>query len=381
MMILTAYLTLTTWDNMKRIIFFILFSSLAFAQVSSRTTIFKLPQWTAGNKLSAGTASDSSVSNDGLNNGFYRLETILGRQVNGSGLFTSLYGTNSANLTLRAGSSHNYRLVFDDSTYSNYNSTFAQNVWVQGNATVGGYITTDSVIISGGGLFLNGTIGVSDNAHFYDTTQFDEQVDMLSRVNVGYDLRIGQSFSTGGIQGKLYFYRGSNDYYVALKSASQSADREITIPARSSNTTLATQTENDSVQAPTVYTVLFNSEKVASSTLNDTSALFTEWTSNSNDEYPIVRLKYVHRAGIKYVVARYYAYIGTGDNWEANIKCGSLTSTTTSGSNSSYGSMSTTTLDVSGLTANAIYDLKFNIGTNTLGTSHFKELVLTAESQ
>lgn len=358
---------------MKRIILFLLFSSIAFAQVSSRTTTFKLPQWTAGNKLSAGTASDSSQSNNGLNNGFYRLDVLLGRQVDGSGLFKTLYGSTGQNLDIKADASHNYRITLNDSLYGYYNWQTAGNLLVQGNTTVGGYITADSLL---GNIYADTistrTIYASDNIRSGNDLSITDDATIGNELTLGSDIQ----------DGKINFYNitsGSSQHLTLSAGYIFGGNKSVEFENRSG--IVALQTGNDSLQAPTVHAVLFNSEKVAGTTLNDTSALFSDWSSNTSTEYPIVRLKYLHKAGITSIVARYYAYIGGGgDNWEANLKVGSLTSSTTSGSNTSYGSMSTTTLTVSGLTANTLYTLTFNIGNNTLGTAHFKELVITAES-
>lgn len=364
---------------MKRIILFLFLSSFAFAQVTSRTSLFKLPQWTAGNKLSAGTASDSSQSNDGLNNGFYRLETILGRQVNGSGLFTSLYGTNTANLDIKAGSSHSYRITLNDSLYGYYNATFERNLWVQGNAYIGGFISVDSLQTIGD-IWIPNNLSVGNVITSYDSVICWNNITSVS-INSTGGLFIGGE--AGLSDGTFRMYSGSSSYHTDLSAPnSATSNKTITLPNQSG--VVALQTGNDSLQAPTVTAVLFNSEKVATSTVNDTSALFTDWSTNTTTLKPIVRLKYVHKAGIKYLVARYYAYVTgatAGKRWYANLVAGSLTSATSSATNTSYSTMVTTTLDVSGLTSGTLYDVKFNIGLELDGTSHYKELTITAESQ
>jgi hypothetical protein len=317
--------------------------SLSFAQVSGRTTTFKLPYWNPGNKLSAGTPNDSSQSNDGLNNAFYRLEMILSRQLDGSGWYKSIYGDSTANLSIGlAGSQHNKRVLFRDSVYGYYNWQTEGNLLVQGNVNVGGYISTDSIV--------------------------------SEALNVSQFLYIGSA----GTSGEIYMYGADDSYYAHLVRGLYTADRDFTLPNRSG--IVALQTGNDSLQAPTIHAVLFASEKIAGTALNDTSALFTEWSTTSGSNVPIVRMKYLHKAGITYVTARYYAYSSAGDGWETQMSIGSLTQGD-SDTNGSYGStVQVNQLNVSGLTAGTLYDLQFKVSINTTGTSYFKELIITAES-
>lgn len=358
---------------MEKILLIVLCFQVVSAQFSgSKTTTMKLAQIPAGNYFVSGTQNDTTQANASFNYNMSRIDALWSRQHNGTGWFTSLYGDSTANLNIGlAGLQHNKRVVFRDSTYMYYNLFSEGSALFAGNLTIGGYITTDS-IQTAGKLYLSDTL----------TVNYIQLLNGMSNTNGSISTR--GFFSTGfasSDDGYVRFYNGTNSNF-ALLQASTIASSNKTLELPNENGTLATTTTSDSIQTPTIHAVLFNSEKVASSTLNDTSALFTDWSSTSTTEYPIVRIKYLHKTGITNIVARYYAYIGGGgDNWEAVVTTGSLTSATTSGSNTSYGSMSTTTLTVSGLTANTLYDLQFKIGTNTLGTSHFKELVITAESQ
>jgi hypothetical protein len=143
--------------NMKKLIFVALLTifSLTQAQVSSRTSIFKLPQWSAGNKLAAGTENDSSVSNDGLNNAFARLDALLSRNIDSQGYIKSIVQGGTGNLNINSGSESGTptRVVLADSLYGSYNFYFVQNGLIEGNLYVGGYITTDSIV--GGQLTLD----------------------------------------------------------------------------------------------------------------------------------------------------------------------------------------------------------------------------------
>lgn len=307
--------------------------SLSFAQVSGRTTTFKLPYWNPGNKLSAGTPNDSSQSNDGLNNAFYRLEMILSRQLDGSGWYKSIYGDSTANLSIGlAGSQHNKRVLFRDSVYGYYNWQTEGNLLVQGNITIGGYTTLDSIY---GGLTVRG-----------------------GSIDLRYD----------GDPATASMYMNSLTDSTTINGYTYIHDLD------------AGGFSSDSAQSTTIHAVLFASEKIAGTALNDTSALFTEWSTTSGSNVPIVRMKYLHKAGIKYVTARYYAYTGAGDGWETQMSIGSLTQSD-SDTNGSYGStVQVNQLSVSGLTAGTLYDLQFKVSINTTGTSYFKELIITAES-
>lgn len=359
---------------MKNLIFLVLIAvTVSFSQVTSNNSM-GLSRWGAWNKLNSGTIGDTASSNNSLNRNFDLISALWMRQHNKKGWFTSLYGDSTANLIIGlAGSQHNKRVVFNDSVYMYYNLFSEGNAVFGGNVTIGGYLTVDSIQTSGDIWIPNDlTVGGNVRGNGYGSFSYVSGDSMLVAGTPSiYD-------------GKINMYSGLSNRYIQLKSPptiTAPTEKILYIPNATTGSYLATRTENDSLQAPTVHAVLFNSEKVATATLNDTSALFTDWQANTTTEYPIVRLKYLHKAGITSIKARYYAYIaGGGDNWEANIKAGSLTSATSSGSNSSYGSMTTTSLTVSGLTANTLYDLTFNIGINTLGTSHFKELVITAES-
>jgi hypothetical protein len=357
---------------MKKLLFIFLFCSIAYSQ-TTRTPNLYLPQWNAGDILRAGTTNDTSQANTGINNLSSRIDAILGYQMNKFGLFKSIRGYDTLDLTIDAGylKGTPVRVNILDSVKISYNLYGQGNALFDGNLNVGGYIRADSLV----GNIVADTIGV--RAIDISENLVTRKLAVYSDASIENGLNLGSDINDGKINLTNIVSRGE----ILTLSASYIFGGIKSVVFENRSGVVALQTGNDSLQAPTVHAVLFNSEKIASSTLNDTSGNFTEWTSNSTTKHPIVRLKYLHKAGITNIVARYYAYIsGGGDAWEANIKVGSLTSSITTDSNTSYDSVYTTTLNVSGLTADTLYTLTFNIGTNTMGVSHFKELIITAES-
>lgn len=355
---------------MKKILLVLFVFSFAFSQ--TRTSVWSLPQWGTGDTLKAGAKNTTSLSNYSLNNAFARIDSIGGVQIDSSGLFRSVRGRGTGNLTIDAGvaTATPQRIVANDSLYLYYNLFSESDALFQGNMTVGGYVTTDSIQTSGK-LFLSDTL----------TVNYIQLLNGMSNTNGSISTR--GFFSTGfasNDDGYVRFYNGTNSNY-ALLYASNIASSNKTLQLPNVSGTLATVSNSDSIQTTTVHAVLFNSEKIASATLNDTSALFTEWSTTSGGLVPIVRMKYLHKAGIKYVTARYYAYTGGGgDGWETQMSVGSLTQGD-SDTNGSYGTtVQVNQLSVSGLTAGALYDLQFKVSINTSGTSYFKELIITAES-
>lgn len=350
---------------------------LSFATAQTRTNVWQLPQWGTGDTLRAGTKNSTPLSNFSLNNAFARIDSIGGVQIDSTGMFRSVYGRGTGNLTIDAGrsSATPVRIILNDSLYGTTNWQTTANLLVGGNATIGGYITVDSIVTSA-------------NVSFSDTVSFLDKVNMYGNLSVGGDLTVNDDATIGNEltlgsdaqDGKINLYNivsGASEHLTLSASYIFGGSKSVSFENRSG--IVALQTGNDSLQAPTVHAVLFASEKIAGNALNDTSALFTEWTTTSNDNVPIVRMKYLHKAGIKYVTARYYSY-SDGDGWETQMAIGSLTQSD-SGVNGSYGStVQVNQLSVSGLTAGTLYDLQFKVSINTTGTSYFKELIITAES-
>ncbi len=358
---------------MKNILLVLFLFSFAFSQ--TRTSSWALPQWGTGDTLRAGAKNTTPLSNYSLNNAFARIDAIGSVQMDSSGLFRSLYGRGTGNLTIDAGSegATPVRIVLNDSLYGTTNWQTTANLLVGGNATIGGYITVDSIQTTGDIWIPNGlTVGGDVRGLGYGAFAY----------TVGDSLLVSGTPSV--YDGKINMYSGLSNRYIQLRVPpiiTAPTEKILYIPNATTESYLATQTDNDSLQAPTVHAVLFASEKIAGVALNDTSALFTEWSTTSGSNVPIVRMKYLHKAGITYVTARYYAYTGGGgDGWETQMAIGSLTQAD-SDVNGSYGStVQVNQLNVSGLTAGTLYDLQFKVSINTSGTSYFKELIITAES-
>jgi len=344
---------------MKKIIL-ILIAITCFAESQTYTSIFKLPQWQVGDTLKVRTKNDSAQSNIGLNYAFYRLEALLSNQLNDSGLTTYIKGYSRANLIIDAdyNGATPRAVVINDSLFGLWNAKFSKNVLVTQNLSVGGYITTDSIILGSGVI----------NA---------DEINMNGDLVVGGSI-YGDTLELGGagVNGILKIFDSDVTGYYSKFIYNGGANHILTLPVETG--TIATVSSSDSLQTPTIHTVLYNSAQIAGLTLNDTSANYSEWTTNSTSDRKIVRLKYVHKAGIKNVVARYYAKV-TANSWQTTITVGSLSDNDT-GSSSTYGANEVTTLDVSGLTANTMYDLYFSYKVITSGTVSVKELIITAES-
>jgi len=89
---------------MKKILLFLVFVTVSYSQVYTRTSSWALPQWGTGDTLKAGAKNTTPLSNYSLNNAFARIDAIGSVQIDSSGLFRSLYGRGSGNLTIDAGS-------------------------------------------------------------------------------------------------------------------------------------------------------------------------------------------------------------------------------------------------------------------------------------
>ncbi len=367
---------------MKNILLVLFLFSFAFSQ--TRTSSWALPQWGTGDTLRAGAKNTTPLSNYSLNNAFARIDAIGSVQMDSSGLFRSLYGRGSGNLTIDAGSegATPVRIILNDSLYGTTNWQTTANLLVAGNATIGGYVTMDSIVTSeniwiSDSLSVGGNLTVYDNLVVSDSIYSGDDIVGVRLISNGGLIEGGQAEASDGT---LRNYNGSTAYYTDITSPNTATSNK-TLYTPNRDGTIALMTANDSLQAPTVHAVLFNSERIAGTTLNDTSALFAEWSTTSGSNVPIVRMKYLHKAGITYVTARYYAYTGGGgDGWETQLGIGSITQAD-SDVNGSYGStVQVNQLNVSGLAAGTLYDLQFKVSINTSGTSYFKELIITAES-
>lgn len=150
---------------MKRILLLTIFiCSISFSQVTSLSSTYKLARWNAGNKLNAGTIGDTAQSNASLNYNFDRIDAIVGRYIKGDGRFSGIGGYGSGNLDINAGTSSAtpVRIVLSDSLYGYWNFQTEGSIFAQQNLTVGGYITTDSILLGTGVINAN-EINMSGN--------------------------------------------------------------------------------------------------------------------------------------------------------------------------------------------------------------------------
>lgn len=346
---------------MKKLILFLLLISFGYGQ--TRTSVMQLPQWSAGDTLRAGTKNERDLSNFGLNNGFARLDYILGQaSLDSAGRFSVIKGEGTGELIIDAGNvgADASTVNIADSLFVNYNATFSRDVLVENNLHVGGYISTDSTISEK--VLTNYISGsTSDTTHFTGYTLFD------------YAPQLGVPNDNGGA---IWFADGSSSYKFGLATyVGLTGTRTGLLPNRSG--IFALQTGNDSIQAPTVHAVLFNSPMVSGVSLNDSAGNFQEWSTNATAGRTIVRLKYVHKAGIKNVVLRGQFKTSPND-WAMTVYVGSISNGET-GSSGTYES-GVVTLDVSGLTPNTTYDLTAKLACVISGTAYAKELIITAES-
>lgn len=206
---------------MKKIILFLIFVyGCSFAQVSSRTAIFKLPQWASGNKLNSGTESDSSQSNNGLNNGFYRLETIISRSIDTSGYLKQLYGIGSGDLLINSNTHHTAYVQVDDSLYVAYNLNVEKSASFGSNVNVSGYITLDS-IKSRQNLWINNAVGIGESLTVYSAANF------VSGITLG---------ANGGVDGVAKFFAGIGSNIIYLEPpTSVPSDITVKLPNASGN--------------------------------------------------------------------------------------------------------------------------------------------------
>lgn len=345
---------------MKKIILLLFVSMFAYGQTQTRTGNLQLPQWGAGDTLKSGTKNDPSIHNFSLNNGFARVDSVLSASgMDSSGRFSRLYGKAGLNFIIDAGygEATPRSIIFNDSIVGLYNQQIYGNSLIRGNVTVGGYITTDSLLL-GTGVIQAGDLYPSGNV-----------------IAGGYLDADSVYVGGGGVAGKLFVAGIGAFASPATIKYDGSTSVALTIPEVTG--TIATVSNSDSLQSPTVHAVLYNSAITSALSLNDTSANFSEWTRNSTSYGTIIRLKYLHKAGIKNVVTRLTAKT-TANDWFAQTKIGSLNNAT-SGTDLNWEN-SFTTISVAGLTANELYDLTFQIKVNISGTVSFKEIIITAES-
>lgn len=397
---------------MKKIILLLLtISGIAFAQVTSRTSIFSLPQWTAGNKLYAGTIGDSATTNDGINSLGIRVDAILGRQINGSGLFNSIYGAGAGNLSIDAGYEDTVvvaRILLLDSLYGYYNWTTEGDISADGNLTIGGYISADSLLgqVSVDTLMTNNimsrTRGETINVHSYGAA--DANNSFVFKYNNAETFRL--RYQTSG----LFSYYG---FYDSIDGFSFYNTVNSTVPAWTipDNGTLSVTGKitvdtligeivmdgiyPDSVSSPTVSYKLWEQPITSAGASNSDTSNFTStiWqqdtTRNSDLTYKRkAKFLYVHKSGITNLKAYYQAEQDGGSfggflQVKVRTIGGTLVSTTTSSKidYSPYES-TTTSASVSGLTNSTPYFIELSMRDADNGSFvRIKELIIMAESQ
>lgn len=142
----------------------------------------------------------------------------------------------------------------------------------------------------------------------------------------------------------------------------------------------------DSVQSNNNYTVLYSDTKIAGTTAGDTSANFTAFLNTAEARETKVRIVYLHRRGIKYIKAYYQIrgasslQVGTtiGVYTIAGVLVSSASTYTTD--LSSYGN-SSNSLDVSTLSSNTLYELRFSgVGVDPGDVPDIKYLSIIATS-
>jgi len=360
---------------MKRILFFLLIiSSGLIAQVTSLNTPLKLARWTAGNKLNAGTIGDTAQANASLNYNFDRINALWARQHDKDGWFTSIYGDSTANLIIGlAGSQHNKRVVLNDSLYGYYNWQTEGNLLVQGNGYFGGYLTTDSIIVSHVISLDSGTI----RARYVTVTGSltADEITASTQLNIGDE---------GGNQNKTVFWYSTfgpiANYSNTLYYRSE-ANVTDTLPGASGTIALVNGNQDfydvgrvisDSIVSDNNYAVLYSDTKIAGSSAGDTSANFTTFLNTTNGSETKVRFPYVHRRGTANLKA-FYQIRGT-DVTAVQGKIAIYTlagALVTSGTNNSTATSTyeedAVSVSVATLTTDKLYEVRF-ITSGTAGT-------------
>jgi hypothetical protein len=232
---------------MKKIFYLLFLCSIAFSQ--TRTTTFKLPQWDDADTLEAGTKNDSTLANFGLNNGFYRIDAIIGRAIDSSGNLKAIRSTGSSDFQVNVGlgSATPVRIVLSDSLYGYYNWQTEGSILAQGsgyfggNLNVGGYVSVDSIqfgsnlwiqnnLTVGGNFFTYGTIG--SGSTISSETNITANTDILSAETLTINENLGGYAPTSGNQVKMYmkgdkfiivYYDGVNFKYRYLDLSSTNA--------------------------------------------------------------------------------------------------------------------------------------------------------------
>ena len=374
---------------MKKIILALLFiGSFSFGQVSSRTTNFELPQWKAGNKLNAGTENDSTVSNDGLNNGFSRLDAIVGRYIKENGRFSGIVGYGTGDLSINAGTDTTSMVTvsISDSVSVAGNINVALNGLISGNLTVGGYISVDSIVASQN-LTFSDTVSFLNNVIMYDTLDADV-INATSFHSIGGRFDAGEATSTDGA---VRFYNSNNSYYTDLSAPNTTtSNKAITLPNRSG--VVALQTGNDSLVAPNVNYQLYAQQMAdAGTAAGDTSGYDgARWSQDGTTFVRKMKTLYVHKTGDALVKA-YFLTAVSALNLEAgwykltltNINNSVITEDSISSVSTSGYLNKTIALTVSGLTNQTPYFVSLSLmhGDGAGYFAYAKDLVILVQSE
>jgi len=362
---------------MKKII---LLSLAMFCIAYSQTTTsnLDLPQWNVGDTLKVRTKNDTTRANLGLNSAFSRLDAIVGRYIKRDGKFSGIGGYGSGNLDINAGtaSATPVRVTISDSLLVSYNATFEKSMLITQNLFVGGYITADSIITSGGDFTVYNGLSVLGNSGI---TAYGS-----SGINAVYDitsLRSLKSGVAGGLSGSLHLESSGSsgepsgmtlttvgtDYndtlYLPHKTGANRIDTLITANGNQNISDIG-YVVADSIFSTNVFSVLYSDTKIAGSSAGDTSANFTTFINTTNGNETKVRLTYLHRSGVKYIKATYQikgavtATVGSMLKIFTIAGVQVLTNSETSNANATFAT-DTNTLDVSGLTNGTLYQLRF----------------------
>jgi hypothetical protein len=180
---------------MRKFLFLFFLPVLVFGQSTTRTTIFGLPQWGSGDTLKSGAKNDSTVANYSLNNGFYRLDAILGLAHNGSGYHTVVRSPASTNLIIDAGDGTQNTITIGED---------ADSVTVPGD-------------LVGGGLVQGGT-GHMGGAVSYTDFESDGTIEFLGDATVFEDLAMSLTTGKQGATSKPDFDYDSTAYMFPVDS-------------------------------------------------------------------------------------------------------------------------------------------------------------------
>lgn len=355
---------------MKKIIFLLLgFFIWQGAHSQTLTSIFKLKQWAAGDTLKAGTANDSTQANASLNYNFYRLETILGRYINGSGQFTQIVGAGSQ-LNIKTGSAHVQPVNIDDSLWVGYNLNVTLSALIGGDLTVGGTLHAASLAngITGQNMTLDTLILGSDGVNYGAIQMWDGAA--------GGALSTLIPPASGGFTWTLPSVTG----IIATTNGDQEFTNVGTLVA-------------DSIQSPNLNYQLYNQGITdAGTSSGDTSnADGSRWQTEGATYERKAKTAYIHKTGDFYVKAYFMAAVNNIDVNSAKYKLELVNSSgtiiaadssATSVNTSSYDNK-TLTIGVSGLTNQLPYFLNFYMKHDDGATyvAYAKNLVILVQSQ